>query len=306
MVSIAEFKASLNYLYDFSERLTRFKEDDGKILEAIIKMDKNEIFRLQNLYKGREKVREMRYYIVNKIYQDVHITIEDIEKEKEEINIKHTTNVFQAWSNFSILFELFYKKFKETVKNHLKTIHLFFREHLDENFNPNKTFNGFDWNNNFGTTNCWIALFPEDLKDHKDCVHLFFEIDYAKEGKIEYGLYYGRNLSKEEKKETEFFYDISKLEIQKIVEYFKSLIPKYNSINQALKETKTEKTEEELEKITKTIDFSKLSEKFNEIPLYFENREDIKNQIIACLESNKNIIFFGPPGTGKTKLAEEI
>ena len=235
MVSIPELMVSIKYLYNFSERVTRFREDNNKLLETIIKMDKNEIFKLQNLYKGREKVREMRYYILNNIYQSGTISFEDIEKEKEAINNKHKTNVFQPWSNFSILFELYYKKFKETVKNHLKIIHLFFRENLDEKFNPNKTFNGFDWNNSFGTTNCWIALFPEDFKDHKDCVHLLFIINYAKERKIEYGLYFGSHLGKEEKKEMQFFKDISQFDIKKIVEYYKNLIPKYKSINEALK-----------------------------------------------------------------------
>ncbi len=40
--------------------------------------------------------------------------------------------------------------------------------------------------------------------------------------------------------------------------------------------------------------------------LYFESKSEIKRQVEASLNSGQHIIFTGPPGTGKTKLAKHI
>lgn len=49
-----------------------------------------------------------------------------------------------------------------------------------------------------------------------------------------------------------------------------------------------------------------LNNPFKLSSLFFENNQHIERQIHTALKQGKNIIFTGPPGTGKSKLASEV
>jgi MoxR-like ATPase len=79
----------------------------------------------------------------------------------------------------------------------------------------------------------------------------------------------------------------------------------------------TELSEEQYNQISHCLDESTLEIKdsltslnftdpFRINGLFFENKRDIERQVHIALKQGKNIIFTGPPGTGKSKLASEI
>lgn len=310
MAEYEEIKNIISYLYELSSTLDGFKNETYRLLDEIRNLTREELLNFRDFYRGKTKVRELRYFIVDKILNNEDLDFEIIERKKKEINSKYPTDVFKSWTNFHILFELYYKRYRSEVKSKLNKLHKFFRDYLrkdfPDGFNPRKTIMAFDWNANFGSTVCWIVLMPKYFKDHNTCVRLTFLIDFKSEKEILYGLTYGEALNMAEKNQEKFFSHPSQVDVAKILEFYKEILPEFKESNIAIQEAKTEEKEKELEKLTKNIDFTSLENKFEQFPLYFDNIKDIKNQVLSCLKSNKNIIFYGPPGTGKTKLAELI
>ena len=80
---------------------------------------------------------------------------------------------------------------KEKVREELRKIHGAIRsmeEFQDLTFVEDKVLNGFNWNQNFGGSECWLAVYELDHTSHRTAPQIFVTID---EKGIRYGLVYG-------------------------------------------------------------------------------------------------------------------
>src|SRR5699024_5186519 len=133
----------------------------------------------------------MKFLILDKIIEEGNATIEDLEKIKVEVSQQYDTNILQSFNNFTILFHLFYHNIKHRVNSALGKIHQSIRQFSnleDFTFVEDKTLNGFRWNQSFGGSVCWLAVYETKYTSHREAPQFF--VRFSEEG-IQYGLTHG-------------------------------------------------------------------------------------------------------------------
>src|SRR5688572_9879195 len=58
-----------------------------------------------------------------------------------------------------------------------------------------KVLNGFNWNQNFGGSECWLAVYQKSYTNHRTAPQFFVSVDHTN---IRYGLVYGDQHPKRE------------------------------------------------------------------------------------------------------------
>lgn len=184
-------ESAADYLADLATTLHDFKVEPDKMLEAIINIDKDTLSKLREVYRGNEKINKIKFNLLNTILNNGHAVIEDLEKIKETVSQEYDTNILQSFNNFTIMFHLYYHNKKDKVLLELGKIHQAIRqfdELKDFEFTIDKTINGFSWNNSFGGSVAWLAVYETKHKNHQSAPQLFVRFD--KED-VQYGLIYG-------------------------------------------------------------------------------------------------------------------
>lgn len=184
-------ESAMDYLFDLSTKLGQFEGDQRLMLQDIAAMDPEILEKLSAQYRNNEKVNLIRYKIIEKILEDGMISLEDMEIIKQEISQRYDKKILNSWSDFSLLFQLYYFDKKKKVQTELTKIHRAirqFEELRDLKFVEDKVLNGYSWNNQFGTSRCWLAVYEAEYASHRVAPQLFVSVDSHG---IEYGVHNG-------------------------------------------------------------------------------------------------------------------
>lgn len=212
-----EISNAIKELCGIANKLKEFEDDHAKFLEVIKALDRSYLEMEQSKFandsinhKGiLNPVNFVKYVIIDKILSNQNVNIDLLNEIQQNILVINTDyfrdypdfkepmlrqekkNFFRVWTNFSILFYIYYDQYKDKVKSTLSDI----AEHLKTRLNlrdAKATPKGFDWNNKYGSSSCWLVLYPADRKNHKDSYQIYMDIQ--PQNKINYGIETGANL----------------------------------------------------------------------------------------------------------------
>ncbi|WP_216830317.1 AAA family ATPase [Alkalihalobacterium elongatum] len=184
-------ESAVVYLHQMAKKLNHYMKEPASMLEEISKFDIEILKKLREQYRNQEKINLIKFMVLDKLIESKSISLEEMEEIKEQVKVKYETNILNSWSNFSILFQLYYADKKLKVREEQRKIHEVIRQ-MDEfselELVKEKVLNGFNWNQSFGCSECWLAVYEEGHTNHRTAPQFFVSID---EKGIRYGLLYG-------------------------------------------------------------------------------------------------------------------
>ncbi|MFY3791377.1 hypothetical protein ACOQFO_06735 [Ureibacillus sp. MALMAid1270] len=196
-------ESAVVYLSNLAKQLQAFQQNPEEMLKALKDISIDVLKSTRERYRGEEKIKRIRFHVLDQVIEKRNISIEDLENIKEQVKVKYDTNILQAWNNFSILFELFYTDKKEKVKFEQQRIHEAIQRFdvcSDIEFVKGKVLNGFNWNQQFGGSECWLALYESKFENHRVAPQLYVSIDGEE---IRYGMLFGDQHPKRGVQDTE-------------------------------------------------------------------------------------------------------
>ncbi|MCZ8534213.1 AAA family ATPase [Psychrobacillus psychrodurans] len=184
-------ESAVEYLFNLAKKIHYFKGHPEEMLDSISKISPEMLSAYREKYRNEEKVKQIRFIVLDKLIEKGSLSVSDLEDIKERVSVKYDTNILKSWTNFTILFELFYMDKKLKVKEEQRKIHEAIQRFEAFNglkFVEGKVLNGFNWNQHFGGSECWLAVYEEKYSSHRIAPQFFVSID---EEKIRYGLLHG-------------------------------------------------------------------------------------------------------------------
>ncbi|MED4019158.1 AAA family ATPase [Sutcliffiella cohnii] len=296
-------ETSVEYLHTVAVKLASYMKNPADMLRDIVDLDTENLLSLREQYRNEEKVKLIRYRILDNIISSKRMTIEELEQIKDEVKVKYETNILQSWNNFTILFQLYYADKKQKVREEQRKIHqaICEIEELKElSLWKDKVLNGFNGNQYFGSTRCWLAVYEEKYDTHRIAPQIFVAVN---EQGVQYGLDYGDQHDKKEKKKyvlesniDAFSYEDFYYQIINVLDAFKESGGEQQARAFGALSTIGGAQAEQTNKPYSKEDF--FSEVFMEEKQY--------STMVNLLRYKKNLILQGPPGVGKTYVSKRL
>ncbi|TLS36999.1 AAA family ATPase [Pseudalkalibacillus caeni] len=220
-------ETAVDYIQAIAKRLHRFSNDSEDFVEAIKQMDMETLKERREYYRNTKKVNRIKFLALDQFIENKKLTVEDLEQIKEQVNNEYDTNILHSWSNFTILFQIYYQPIKAKIQHELANIHQAIRnieEFGEQEFAKDKVLNGFSWNQNFGCTESWLAVYPADKETHKRAGQFFMSIE---ENRIRYGLLFGTEHPNHGEEDLDSITDSEEFSFNRFKEKFINVFPAY-------------------------------------------------------------------------------
>lgn len=224
-------ESAVAFIHAEAKKLQRFAENDAYFLETIKGLDQEFLKERREAYRNDGKVNRIRFLFLDQFLEKQQFDMDDFERIKSEVSSKFDTDILRNWSNFNILFHIYYQRIMEKVGVLLTSIHRAIRklaEHKGIVYAEDKAVFDFNGARNLGGSRCWLAVYPKKIPTHKNAAQLFFAID---EKGIEYGLYYGSEHPKSGQSDLETVSDIEHFSFNRMAEKYKQVLPKFLADN---------------------------------------------------------------------------
>ncbi|MCY7352937.1 MAG: AAA family ATPase [Cytophagaceae bacterium] len=309
----------LNLLQETAHHL-RTLEDETTLFAQINGLDRLTIQSLMVQYQGVEQhfspVNLLRYEVLNQLEEgrpplsaaDVELIRQEIEERNVAFFEKYGTRLteglasyakkdpFRNWqkggrlSYFKLFHTFFYRKnlapiireaLHEIGNELLRVLQLqHHRLHLVD----------FSGSHRYGTSNCWLAIYPPERATHVKAHQLFCRI--SAQG-IHAGIWSGRAILRDRQETVDRFDTLAP-----VLTFLGSLLPLYKQANDQLsKDFQVAETQ---------ASYDSPGENDKEPSQQLLQADDFLEEALAVLNYKRNLILQGPPGVGKTFVAQRL
>ncbi|CCQ36742.1 AAA-type ATPase domain protein [Natronomonas moolapensis 8.8.11] len=255
----------LRYFFRHTRQLEEFEEETSVFLDEIRMLPQAFLRDQLEAYEGRQKIAKIRYDVLDAILDDESV---DIDKIAARENVNHEKNIMNSWDDYKILAQIYYNYAKDRVEAYIEDLLDYLRNEIDAD-QLSTHYVTYQGATNIPNTRSWAVLYPSVLGDHKSAYQLYI---YFYPNEIEYGIDNGSDVPRKEY-DDESFESEDEISIQNVVEAYRERLDTFWRWN------------EELIEEPDSAEYDELS--------WFESVE-------KHLQRKKQIVFHGPPGTGKT------